>query len=81
MVVYTASNAAFPKSYIFSLSGDPSTVLTLSCGDPRTAVPLPAEIAVIVGSCGPIPFTDEAHLMGTDSCPPLLDSATWDFGG
>ena len=79
MVVYTASNAAFPKSYIFSLAGDPSTVLTLACGDPRTAVPLPAEIAVMVGQCGPIPFTDEANLMGMDTCPPLLDSATWDF--
>jgi hypothetical protein len=87
MVVYTATNVAFPNSYQFALAADPKTILTFTCGtEPnRYTLPLAASSVLnfMVGICTAIdliPFTNEAALAGTYSCGASgLVSATWDF--
>jgi hypothetical protein len=84
MVVYTASNAAFANKHQFGMSAAPGTFLTLSCGNPRHAVQVPAAglTAFVVGGCTAPdfqPFTDEAHLTGTYSCGISRLNASWDF--
>lgn len=85
LVVYTASNAAFAKSYQFTLAADPKTRLTFTCGEGanRVSVPSPAPISFAVGICesSDFPkFTDEAHLAGSYQCAKTgLSSARWDL--
>jgi hypothetical protein len=86
MVVYTASNAAFPNRHQFGLAAAPGTILTFSCGNPRHTFQFPASVltAFIVGICTSPelqPYTDEAHLTGTYGCAVTGLGATWDFIG
>ena len=79
--------AATPNTLNFTIGGDKNTILTFTCTDPatgrRSQVPAPANnFSMSVGSIctgsGDVPFTDEAHLTGTDVCS-LTGTVTWDF--
>ncbi|MBC8212953.1 MAG: Ig-like domain-containing protein [Gammaproteobacteria bacterium] len=81
LVVYTASNLVFPKSYQFAMAADPTVILHFNCGD--TVISTPAPISFLVGFCTSVefvPFINEAQLAGTFSCAGTgLVNATWDF--
>ncbi len=85
LVVYTASSAVFPRSHQFALAPPPDIDLTFQCGSPSAPVVLRAMIFlnVYVGICEtspePHPYTDEAQLAGSYSCPAAGRSATWNF--
>lgn len=84
MVVYTASSALFPRSHQFGLAPHPDTNLTFQCGTPREPIVFRASIIlnVQVGVCEtvePHPYSDEAQLAGSYSCPATGRSATWNF--
>lgn len=82
MVVYTASNAAFPNSHAFSLAADPNTILTFKCGNTSIQSPAPIVFGVDVCPSGfaPAPFTNEALLAGTYSCPATgMVNLSWSF--
>jgi len=91
LVVYTASNVAFANTYQFGFAADPGTTLIFTCGVDPNRYTLPVAAASVinfaVGVCpsvaipdGLIPFTTEALLAGTFSCPEMgLSNATWSF--
>ncbi len=83
LVVYTSTNAAYPKQYQFTLNGDGNYTVTLSCSGNSVQLPASALLPIMVGGCiGPPfePFTDETVLSGSLSCDQAgLTSASWTF--
>ena len=87
LVVHTASSAAFANRYSFGLAADPNSILTFRCG--TTSIQSPATTVFVVGVCPDggavgstnlVPFTNEAQLAGSFSCPGVgLTNATWNF--
>jgi hypothetical protein len=83
LVVYTSTNAAYPKQYQFTLNGDSNYTVTLTCSGQSVQLPASALLPIMVSGCvgPPFPsFTDETVLSGSLSCAQTgLTSASWTF--